>query len=126
MPLDIRRLTETLPWSDDLFFQDDLVIPDLSQSVFPKVTVLLTVMNVNEDGNKGQMIAEVGQALSKLDFRDNQPLRVQHVLQTGKRIKRVSRCSFTLAFERNKQQSQSIESQKDRQNFPVIICSFIL
>ena len=89
IPMDMRRKTETQLLSDDLDFQDDLVFTEMNESEFSKVTILLTVHNVNEENKKGTVMAEVAFPLSKIHFRDQLPVPMKQNLQTGKRLKRV-------------------------------------
>ncbi len=90
IPLQMQKATGTLPWSPDLHFDDDLVFEETEQSEFSKITILLTVYNGNEDRTKGHPIAEVGYHLSNIHFRGDQPVGMRHMLQAGKKVKRVS------------------------------------
>ena len=89
IPLDMRIATGTLAMLSDLHFQDDLLFMEMDECEFSKVTILLTVHNVNEEGKKGCVLAEVAFPLAKIHFRDNLPVAMQHNLQTSKRLKRV-------------------------------------
>ena len=94
IPMDMRRKTETQLLLNDLDFQDDLVFTEMDESEFSKVTILLTVHNVNEENKKGTVMAEVGFPLSRIHFRDQFPVPMKQNLQTGKRLKRVKQLTF--------------------------------
>ena len=95
IPMDLRSKTETQLLSNDLHFQDDLVFTEMDECEFSKVTILLTVHNVNEENKKGTVMAEVAFPLSKIHFRNQLPVSMKQNLQTGKRLKRVKHLYFS-------------------------------
>ena len=94
IPMDMKRKTETQLLLNDIDFQDDLVFTEMDESEFSKVTILLTVHNVNEENRKGTVMAEVAFPLSRIHFRDQLPVPMKQNLQTGKRLKRVKQLTF--------------------------------
>ena len=94
--MDMRRKTEKQLLLNDIDFQDDLVFTEMDESEFSKVTILLTVHNVNEENKKGTVMAEVAFPLSKIHFRDQFPVPMKQNLQTGKRLKRVKHLLFSI------------------------------
>ena len=104
IPMDARSATGILLFSNNLQFKDELTFAEMDESEFSKITILLTVHNVNEAGKKVSVVAEVAYPLAKIHFRDNMPGSMKHNLQTGKRLKRVKaliisiRCFNYLSF----------------------------
>ena len=94
IPMDMKRKTEKQLLLNDIDFQDDLVFTEMDESEFSKVTILMTVHNVNEEKKKGTVMAEVAFPLSRIHFRDQLPVPMKQNLQTGKRLKRVKQLTF--------------------------------